>query len=383
MLPVLLANYQLKQFNKMAELIKFVHEDSEIIIAELKADLETRLSRQVAPADIEMLLIQAFAYREQLVRVGLNESARQNMVRFSRGAALEYLGELVGVTRQPASGASCTILFNLIEGHNGIIIPEGLRIQSLDGKVIFQTIQSVVCAVGVLAASVLATASEVGIIGNGYLPGNIAIILDPQAFLLTAQNTDQSAGGSDEETDEKLKDRIRLAPASFSVAGPRDAYKFFAKSAHPSICDVAATSPVPGDIHIMPLIDGGLMPSAEILANILAICDAEKTRPLSDTVYAMAPTVFEYEIIVNLTLLITAVSAATLASVQKILNDYKEVRKNRLSLDVVRSQIVSLCKIDGVYDVDVISPAANIVALEGEYTKCTGITVNITGTHDE
>src|SRR5690349_11924788 len=94
--------------------IQFVHEDAATIIAECKEWYENTLNRQLAPSDIEMLLINGLAYRELLLRSAINDTGRQNLVAFSRGAALEYLGELVGVSRLPASSAVCTVKFNLV-----------------------------------------------------------------------------------------------------------------------------------------------------------------------------------------------------------------------------------------------------------------------------
>jgi phage-related baseplate assembly protein len=367
----------------MPELIKFIHEDAAQIIAECKSYLEDQLKRQIAPADVEMLLINALAYRELIIRSGLNDAARQNMVSFSRGSALEYLGELVGVARLPAQPALCTIQFNLIDGHNGVTLPQGLRIQSTDGKAIFQLIDAFVVAPGVITASLTCICSTPGSIGNGYAIGKINIILDPFAFLATAQNLDVTAGGSDEETDDLLRERIKLAPATFSVAGPRDAYKFFAKSANPLIVDVAVTNPVPGQVNLYPLLKGGVMPTNEILAAVQSICNADKIRPLTDTVVTAAPSTLNFAIVVNLTLLTTAVSATTQAAVQSILQAYKDARVDRLGLDVVKEKIASLCMIAGVYDVGVSSPSENIVATPEQYTNCTGITVNVIGTHDE
>jgi phage-related baseplate assembly protein len=44
------------------------------------------------------------------------------------------------------------------------------------------------------------------------------------------------------EADEDLRQRIVLAPESFSVAGPELAYVFHARSAHPDVLDASATS---------------------------------------------------------------------------------------------------------------------------------------------
>lgn len=369
----------------MADLtkIQFIHQDAALIIREMQADLEARLNRQIAPADVEMLLINAFAYRETLVRTGINEAARQNLVAFSRGAALEYLGELVGVSRQPASSAACIIEFGLVTGHPAIVIPAGLRVQTLDGNIIFQTLDEIIVAEGINTVTTRAEATTTGANGNDYTANQVSILLDPIAFVSTAQNTTTTGGGADQETDDTLRERIKLAPASFSVAGPTDAYKFFAKSANPAIVDVAVTSPVPGEVHIFPLMTDGEMPVQSVLDEVLAICNGEKVRPLTDTVIVSEPTTVEYSIVVNLTLLTTAVAGAVKSQVENDLNTFKESRKNRLGLDVVRSKISSLCMIAGVYDVDVASPSASIVAAPDVYTKCTGITVNISGNHDE
>jgi phage-related baseplate assembly protein len=369
----------------MADLnkVQFVHEDAAKIIAECKADLEARLGRQIAPADVEMLLINGLAYRELLLRAQINDTARQNMVSFARGAALEYLGELVGVARLPASSALCTIEFALVDGHGGVTIPEGLRVQSTDGKATFATIEEKICPAGTLTVQIICAAEDPGTQGNGYDINKVNIILDPQAYLTTAQNIDVTQGGADEETDDELRERIKLAPSIFSVAGPDDAYKFHAKSASPSIVDVAVTSPNPGEVHIFPLLNGGLLPTPEILQAVQDKCNSKKIRPLTDTVITAAPTTTDYSIEVNLTLLTTAVQAATQQAVQDILNAFVEARKNRLGLDVIRSKISSLASIDGVYDVEVVNPAANIVAAPEEYPNCTGIIVNVTGTHDE
>jgi phage-related baseplate assembly protein len=363
--------------------IEFIHENGEQIIAECKAYYEQLLNRQIAPADLEMLLINGLAYRELIIRAGINETGRQNMVSFSRGAALEYLGILVGVSRLPASSSLCVIEFVLVEGHTGVNVPEGLRVQSSDGKIIFQTLEQKICSQGTATVQVQATAATPGTIGNGYTTNSVNIILDPQAFITTAQNVDVTAGGSDEETDDELRERIMLAPAAFSVAGPTDAYKYFAKTANVSIVDVAVTSPVPGQVNIYPLMEGGELPTPEVLDQVQAICNAEKIRPLTDTVITEAPETEDYNIEVNLTLLTTAVTASTKQNVETVLNNYKETRVNRLGIDVVRAKLSSLCMIEGVYNVAVVSPVNDITADPEVYTRCNVITVNIIGTHDE
>jgi len=362
---------------------EFVHEDAAQILAEMKADLELRTNRSFAPADVEMLIINGFAYREMLIRGNMNDTARQNLVDFARGPMLDYLGALVGVTRLPASGALCTLQYSIVAGHTGVIIPAGNRVQSIDGKVIFTTTQEVAVLADILTANVPAAASPAGKIGNGYAIGTIAVILDPLAFVTGVSNTAITEGGSDEESDEEMRERIKLAPASFSVAGPTGAYKFFAKSASPSIVDVAVTSPTPGEVNIYPLLQDGEIPGSGILDAVNAICNDEKVRPLTDTVNVLAPTAVNYTIEVQLTKLPDADTAEIEEAVTDALEAYKADRINRLGVDVVINQLIALCMVPGVYDVTVVSPVADIVADANEFNNCTSITATVTGTHDE
>lgn len=367
----------------MADLIQFISEDPAAAVAELKAVLEEELNRQIAPADVEMLLINAFAYREGVLRAAVNDAARLSLVRFSRGVALEELGRLVGVNRLPASRALVSLQFQIIAGHTGITIPQGLRVQSTDGKAMFETMEAVVVSPGTYAATVRAACASAGLVGNGYGLNTINIILDPKPYLMGVQNIDLSSGGADQETDDKLRERIELAPSSFSVAGPKDAYKFFAKSASSSIADVAVTSPVPGQVNIYPLLNGGALPTEALLDQVYAICNSEKIRPLTDTVVVDSPTVQEYAINVELTVLTNAVNLGIDVQAQAALQAWVDARKSRMGIDVVKARLQSLSMVEGTYNADVVSPASDIVVSEEVYTKCTGITVSIMGTHDE
>lgn len=367
----------------MAGLPTIFEEDLQPKISRMQTRLESALGRALAPGDIEMLIANAFVYETQLVCIAGNAAIRQCLTPFSTGAMLEYLGVLVGVTRQPASGAQCTIRFNFVAGHNPVQLPAGIRVQSIDGTVIFITSDTVDIGIGVDHVDLIAICQTAGIVGNGYDAGKISIILDPQAFLTTAANLDTTSGGADSETDEQLRSRINLAPSSFSVAGPRGAYQFWAKSASQTIVDVAVITTNPGEVTLYPLCAGGTLPSSEILANVLAICDDEKIRPQNDTVLADSPDLVDYAIEVEITTYAGAINSEVLAAINSSLNGFKTSRENKLGMDVIRTQLSALCVIkDIVYQVNVVSPVADIVADEKTYPRCTGITVTIIGSNN-
>lgn len=367
----------------MAEIIPIIFEEAVAPkLARLKQRLELALGRALAPADVEVLLANAFVYEMQLLCITANEAFRQSLVHFANGIMLEYLGELLGVTRLPSTGAQCTIRFQLVAGHNGVVLPAGVRVQSIDGNAIFITTKQVSATIGTTFLDVVAICQQPGTVGNDYTPGKISIILDPQAFVSSAANLADTAGGIDEETDTQLRSRIALAPASFSVAGPSGAYKFWAKSAHPSIVDVAVVTTNPGEVTLYPLCTGGTLPSGEIKDAVLAICDDEKVRPQNDTVLVEEPTVSEYDIDIQLIIYDDAITQDVLDTVNASLAAYKAAGENVLGRDVIIDQLVALSVIQGkVYDVTVMSPVANIVCAPNEYAQCNSISVTITGTN--
>ena len=362
---------------------EFINTNAEAIIAGYKAEYELLTGVVLAPGQAEMLLIQAISYREQLLRIQMNEAAKQNLLSFARYPMIDYLGELVGVVRLAESEATCTLNFTLVVGHPQVIIPANTRVQSIDGKVVFSTLVETVVIVGVNTIAIAAVCTTKGIIGNGYVTNDIAIILDPVAFVASASNAATTGGGANQESDDALRERIKLAPSSFSNAGPRSAYKFFAKSAHPAIIDVGITSPVPGQVNIYPLIADGVTPSAEILNAVSSKLSDDKVRPLSDTVVVLAPTVVAYNIAVGLTLLTDAVASSVTANVTALLNTYAKDKKSRLGVDVILSQIIAEASVPGVYKVAVTSPLADVVVSLSQVAVIGTVTVTILGFSNE
>lgn len=65
------------------------------------------------------------------------------------------------------------------------------------------------------------------------------------------------------EGDDRLRERIRLAPSTLSTAGPESAYRYHILSADSDIIDVAIDCPIdePNTVNIYPLMTGGAMPT--------------------------------------------------------------------------------------------------------------------------
>lgn len=374
----------------MAEAPVFVPNDP---IAEKQACIDFYQSdtgRILNEGDPEMRIINMITSRMTDLRSAVNSAGLMILLPYSVAPILDYLVSLVGVTRLPAAYAQATMQFTFPSVHDSIILPADMRVQSNDGKQVFQLNEDVFVAANATTATGTVTAATAGIAGNGYLVGAINNILDPQPFLLTASNTNVSNSGSDIETDEQLRERAMLAPNAFSVAGPVDAYIYFAKSANPLIIDVAVPNPpaVAGTVVVYPLVPGGITTPTEILDEVYAILSPIKMRPLCDTVEVVSPTKIGYDLVVRITKMAGAVNSDILGIVNPALADYTQQLSMKLGRDVLVTRLKKIVCYDDtqVYDCQIFqadgtTPFIDIVVDETEFAFADTITVTITGSN--
>lgn len=356
----------------------FIERDPAVIMAEAKTQLEQLLGRELQPAAVEQTMLQFIVYREVLLLNRFNAGLSQMLYQFSTAPTLDYIAGLVAVERIPSTSAGCTIKFTLVEGHGSVLIPEGTRVATSDGKVIFRVDDDLTVAAGVNEVEAHVIADVTGVIGNGYAPGTVTTILDALAFVAAVTNIDTTGGGAETETDEQLRERIKLAPSQYSTAGSRASYIFHAKSANPLITDVSVTSPTPGTVLIVPLTLDDETPD-QVINDVVAACSAETVRPLTDTVKVEKPTAKEVTIEVDVTLLQDTDASDAKTAIEANITELAEQKRAKLGQDLVISQIIQASRVTGVYDVAVKQPADNVVAADTEFVKVTGITVTIKG----
>ncbi len=357
----------------------FIERDVNKITQEWISLYEQKTGKTLQPAQIERILIDVGVYRESLLRIGIQEAAKQNLVNFATYPMLDYLGELVGVYRIEAKYSKTTFKFVLTEALTfDYTISADVEIESKDGKVIFKTLKAIIIPKGQSYIEIDGIAEVAGIIGNGYLSGEINNLITPIPYISEVYNITESASGADEETDGSLRQRIKEAPEQFSNAGSRGAYRFHTISAHQNIIDVAVIHKQPGVVEIYPLtIDGN--PSQEIVDIVQNYLSDDKVRPLTDLVLVKPPEKIDFQIIANLTLY----NFADLESVQALVNqkieDYKKNLRSKLGLDIVPTQIIALLNsIYGVYKVELTTPFLQDLG-DYQWANCTGYQINISG----
>lgn len=353
--------------NVIASAPVFVNTDPQAIVRELTASYEQATGQNLYPAQVEQLLINLFAYRESLLREAVNATARQNLVAFASAPMLDYLGELVETYRLPAAAASTRLTFSLDEpAPRDIIIPQGTRVAASD-SMIFVTDTETIIRGAALSTEVAATCTEPGRQGNGWQPAQISTLLDATDDDVTVSNLSQSSGGSDAESDERLRSRIKLAPEAFSNAGSRGAYHYHALTVHQSIIDVSISRPEPGTVQIVPLLDSGL-PDDDMIRLIAAHVSGEKLRPLTDTVVVVKPDEIPVQIDAVIRPYPGTMVSEVLAAARASISDYISLRNRRLAQDIVPSQIVAALSVKGVYQVTLKSPLTRQVLAANEWS---------------
>ncbi|HDC4638697.1 TPA: baseplate J/gp47 family protein [Enterobacter cloacae] len=363
----------------------FIDRDPAQITSEMIAQYEEASGKKLYPAQAERLLIDLFAYRENLVRIAVQEAAKQNLVAYSRAPMLDYLGELVGVHRLPPQAAKTTLQFSVTNAcKSNVLIPQGTRASASD-SVMFATDEDILLPSGSLSVAITATCVVAGESGNGWQPAQISALVDSvSGYDITVINLTESTGGCGEESDDALRERIRLAPESFSNAGSYGAYRFHTLSVSQSIIDVAVLGPdegLPeGCVEIYPLTLNGL-PGAELLEQIEREVCKEKKRPLTDKVSAKKSPRVPYQIFARLTLFTTADQETTLAAAREALSTWVQQRQTRLGQDIVPNQIIKVLQVEGVYDVALDMPLKKVLKAH-EWAECTAIEVTIAGVSD-
>lgn len=181
------------------------------------------------------------------------------------------------------------------------------------------------------------------------------------------------------ETDTALRQRVQLAPHSFSVAGPELAYVYWARTAHPDVADATAVSPSPGQVVVTVLsASGNGVPGAGVLDAVTELLTGP-VRPLTDEVIIQPATLVPFAIEAQLTVFAGPDQGLLLQTALDSLNAHLATAR-KLGRDVTRSALIAALHVANVQKVDLLSPVADLAIDPSEIASVTDIDVTIAGT---
>ncbi|MEC0092509.1 baseplate assembly protein [Paenibacillus macquariensis] len=341
--------------------ISFVDTDVTSILNTALRSLELETGRILNKADPERILFLALMNIIIQQRHLIDQAKKADLLPVARGVMLDYIGSLYNNVRLASSSSRTTIKFTLSTPLTSAqIIPMSTRVgpQGGDGTVYFSTIETVVIDPGDTSIEIISTANIPGDVGNGFLIGQLNVLIDPLPFIQSVTNVTESGGGADVESDDAYRDRIRLTPESFSTAGPRDGYVYWAKTANPAIVDVALASPEPYSVVVVPLMLGGEIPTPDILDAVEVAVNDRTRRPLTDFVTVKPPELVSYNI--TLTYYInrerSAESSDIQAAIDSAIKSFSLWQKSKLGRAINPSELIGRIMAAGALRVEVISP---------------------------
>lgn len=342
--------------------INFADKDPSQIENEIISQYETLADRTLARGDPVRVFFDSIILAIIQQRNIIDRAAKMNLLAYASGDYLDHIGAMLGVSRLPASHATTTASFALTEHHSfTAIIPSGTRITP-DGKIFFETTELIRIDPNEHGVTCICKCTQAGEIGNGFVMGQINKLVDVFPYEVSVTNLTTSSGGTDIESDENYRERIQIAPESFTTAGSDNAYKYYARSAHSDIIDVAVLTPPttqPGHVNIIPLMTGGNIPSDEIIQAVYDSCNAEDVRPDTDYLTVSKPEVVNYDI--NLRYWIdeknSGSSAAIINKVEQAVNDFVSWQRISLGRDINPSELNKRVIEAGAKRCDIISPS--------------------------
>lgn len=361
----------------------FIDRNPDQITREWIALYEHKTGKVLQPAQIERLLIDVCAYRETMLRVNIQETAKQNLLSYAPLDILKHIGEPLGVEQLLAKKSRTTFSITIEELLEvDFLIPKGTEIETKDGNFIFETTDTVIFHAGELEAMVEGVCKIAGAASNNYIAGSINNLLSPLDYEITIENISTSGGGADDEDVESLRERIRQAPEKFSNAGSVGAYRYHTFSANQNITDVTVLTPAPGIVNIYPLTKDG-NPNEEMLESVQNYLNADCIRPLTDLVEVISPGRVGFGIAAIITLYIDADAATVLKTISLKLEEYKKNLSEKLGKNVVKTQIIAILNsIYGVFSVELLSPD-DIEINKNEWADLEDYTVVIGGYANE
>lgn len=177
------------------------------------------------------------------------------------------------------------------------------------------------------------------------------------------------------EVDDDLRFRAQLALEGFSVAGPRGAYEFHARSTSGEVGDVAVDSPDPGQVRITVMAREGDGTAAQpLLDQVYATLTDERVRPLCDTVIVRSATIAAYQIAAVLDIAPGPDAGVVLDRAREAASAYAAGMR-RIGQPVTVSGLHAALHGEGVTRVTLTSPAGEVDPGPGGVTHCTLIDV--------
>lgn len=340
------------------------------IVAELVAIHQIRIPTYVPnESDETMPILETFAYREMLLRNHFNAQIAGSFWQTATGDDLDFVASFFGVFRSKGSKPTATVKFTL----NTVltydyILDAGLEIVNSDGSMSL-LLSAVTIPLGSLTANGIAEL-------QAYVSTSDATItatLNPKPYLGSIESITAYAGGSDQESDESVRERISLSFEDQTTAGSANSYKLHALKSDARIDEINVFSSTAGTVDVIVHSLSGV--DATMISRVIAATSGETVRPLTDTVLVRAASVINYSVNAVLKISESSDTATTLNEANVRLA--QRLAAVKIGDNVTVGAIISALSVDGVLDVTLSDPVATVVVTREQVAVPTALVVSV------
>ena len=306
------------------------------------------------------LAVRLYAAAAELQALGIQAEwvLDQSFPQTAQGVYLDYHAQMRGVSRTAATKAVGTIRFSIQRtSTSDLDIDSGTVCMTAD-EVRFQTTADAVLEAGELSVDVPAEALEAGRTGNA-AAGAIQILTACPVGITGCTNPSPFTGGSDQEDDESLRQRI-LESYQRLPNGANAAWYEQTAMSHTGVAAARAVGRARGigtvDVYIAT--EAGL-PGADLLAEVQA--DLQERREIAVDVQAKSPEAEEVDVTAEIAVRDGMDFSAVKTAVGQTLANFFSGR--RLGRAVLLAELGDLIyHVDGVENYRLLAPTADLPA---------------------
>lgn len=179
------------------------------------------------------------------------------------------------------------------------------------------------------------------------------------------------------EQDDPYRQRIQAAFESFTTAGARGAYEFWARSASAQVKDARAESPDPCQVVVSVLsTEGDGTADSGLLGLVTEVLSEETIRPLGDQLTVQSATIVSYTVTAEITVGDGPDAELVRQAAEDSCTAYCAAR-HRLGATVSIAGLYSSLMVEGVVDVDLTFPEANVTTTGTEAPHPAAINITL------
>jgi phage-related baseplate assembly protein len=326
------------------------------------------------PSYPEDFILDALTYIKALLLAEMERKVLSNFVEYAEGEDLDRLAKnFYGIERLPPKPAQTLIRF-YTDGN--ITLQPGIKVATKNLKVVFETKE--LYKRGENYQDWIAYATEAGSLGNGYLPGEVSVLLEPVEGVIKAENLTVTTGGTDIEDDDHFRERILLSFERLPATGTKYGYVFHTKSAHPNVGSVSVRSPEAGKVEVRFLLRDGSLPDTTMIETVRNYLYQDKVKNLTDYIEVLPPEVVNANLSVRVFIKDISLKTFVGNTAREKLQTYADTVGKTIGMDLIRSKVVDLCFVHPtVAKVEVLEPSEDIVVDETRVVKVQNLSVEV------